>query len=327
MKVSGAADLPIVSDDINYYQPSGADKDWQDSVVLTWWDAKNQIGGLHRIGYEPNVDGGPKIALWTHITSPVGDYKNVVFIELREEDRLENGGFGAGDTCKYEFINGQHVWTIKDEKISAVLRHDDFHANVECYPKNSNVSEDFANVHTDIPGAVTGELNVDGKHYEVDGLSFRDRGWGVRDWNYLLAHRWVAGSFGKDFGFLALSFYASDESIASFGWIVRGDTVTYAKVVDIVTHVEIDGMINRGGSVRFELTTGEVFAIDCTPAAKMAFTSYHHGVCCVDVLCEATCGDMVGFCDFESTANIQAGTRSPTTFINSNVENGFHPRT
>ncbi|NKI16007.1 hypothetical protein HCU74_01115 [Spongiibacter sp. KMU-166] len=326
MKVSGAADLPVLPDNVNYWQEPVKEHNWQDSVVLTWWDAQNKIGGFHRIGHEPNYKDGPKIALWSHITAPEGDYKNVVYLDLREEDRLANGGFGAGETCKYEFIDGQHVWTINDAQVNAVIRHDDFHANVECYPKDSNVSEDFANVHTDIPGKVSGELTVAGKQYNIAGLSFRDRGWGVREWDYLLAHRWVAGTLGPDFSFLALSFYAADETLASFGWVVRGDTVTFAKAVDIVTYTEIDGMVNRGGHVRFELTTGEVFDIECQRAADIAFTSYHHDICCVDVLCEARCGDQVGFCDFESTANIQAGKRQPTRLVNSPVENGFHPR-
>lgn len=325
MKVSGGEDLEVLDDAINYWQDPVYTKNWQDSVVLTWWDAENKVGGFHRIGHEPAYEDGPIIALWSHLTSPEGDYRNSVVLPLRDTDRMGNGGFGAGDSCRYEFLDGVHSWTICDGDIRAVLRHTDFHANVECYPKSS-LSDEFANVHTDIPGAVTGELYMNGKQYQINGLSFRDRGWGVRDWDYLLAHRWVAGSLGENFNFLALSYYGSDENLASFGWIVKDDTVFYASKLDIVTYTEIDGVLNRGGHVHFELANGEVYDIECSRVANKPFVSYHHDICCVDTLCEARCGDRVGFCDFESTSNIQAGKRKPERFFNAFASNGFFPR-
>lgn len=326
MKVSDGRVLQVLSDEVNNWQPAGPEANWQDSVVLVWWDETNQVGGFHRIGHEPNIEGGPKIALWNNLCSPDGVYHQTKFLPLRDDDKLSNGGFGSGDdSCRYEFLGGQHVWTINDGDVSARLEHSDFHPSVECYPKDSAVSADFANVHADIPGAVTGTMSMAGKSYQIKGLSFRDRGWGKRDWTSLLAHRWVAGTFGPDFSFLALSWYSSEEDIASFGWVVRGDEVTYAKQVDIVAHVEVDGMVNRGGTVRFDLTTGERFEIDCTRIHNKAFISQHHGVCCVDMLCRASCNDMVGFCDFETTANIQAGSREPAAFVNGVVANGFHP--
>lgn len=324
MKISDGRELPVLSDEVNFLQPPQSLKNWQDSVVLVWWDSANQVGGYHRIGHEPNYEKGPMIALWSHILGPEGYYRNVDFIPLRNEDRMENGGIGAGETCRYEFLEGEHVWTIQDDKVSAVLRHADFHANVECYPKSS-LTEEFANVHTDIPGQLRGELTLGDQRYAIEALSFRDRGWGVRDWDFLLAHRWVAGTLGPDLSFLALSYCGADDTMAAFGWVVRGDTVTYAKHTDIVTYADIDGMVNRGGHVRFELTTGEVLDIECTQVASQPFFCTHHGICSVDTLCEARCGDRVGFCDFESTSNIMAGKRMPGKLMHATLINGYHP--
>jgi hypothetical protein len=324
MKVSDGRVLPRLGDEANSWQPPRPEQNWQDSVVLVWWDLENNIGGYHRIGHEPNVEGG-KIALWNNLLSPQGIYKSTEFLPLREEDRMDNGGFGAGDTCRYEFLEGRHVWTVKDGDVSATISHTDFHESVECYPKDSTVTQEFANVHVDIPGAVSGTLTIKGVEYQINGLSFRDRGWGTRDWKTLLSHRWVAGTFGPDFSFLALSWYSIDESIAAFGWVVRGDTVTYAKALDITAYIEVDGAINRGGHVRFELTTGEVFDIECERIGDQGLVSYHHDICCVDVMCRATCNDMVGFCDFETTCNIQNGKRQPTKFAHGIAANGFHP--
>lgn len=324
MKVSGGKELAVLSDEINFWQQPVQLHNWQDSVVLVWWDSANTIGGYHRIGHEPNFEEGPKIALWNHLVTPTHYYRKVAFLPLREQDRLTSGGFGAGDTCRYEFKGGEHIWIIADGPVKAEIRQTDFHANVECYPK-STLTEEFANIHTDIPGKVSGFLEVNGERIEINGLSFRDRGWGVREWDFLLAHRWIAGTLGPDMSFLALSYCGADDSMASFGWVVRGDTVTYARSTDIVTYTEIDGMVNRGGQVGFVLTTGEELVIDCTPVAPTPFICQHHdGICSTDVLCQARCGDLVGFCDFETTNNIMAGRRQPSKLVNAIMENGLH---
>src|SRR3546814_11224313 len=39
---------------------------WQESVLMHWYDGKAGIGGLQRIGHEPNRDGG-KAVLWSHV--------------------------------------------------------------------------------------------------------------------------------------------------------------------------------------------------------------------------------------------------------------------
>jgi len=324
MKVSDGRELPRLGDAANSRQTPGAEPNWQDSVVLVWWDLENEVGGVHRIGHEPNCEGG-KIALWNNLFSPQGIYKNTRFLPLREADRLANGGFGAGDTCRYQFLNEQHVWTIEDGDVAARLCHKDFHESVEGFPKDSNVSEDFAKVHADIPGAVTGTLRIKGKEYQVQGMGFRDRGWGARDWTSLLSHRWVVGTFGPQLSFLALSWYDLKENIASFGWVVRGDVLTYARSVDIVTYVEIDGLVNRGGLVRLELPDGEVLDIACERVGGKGVASYHHEVCCIDVMCRATCNGLVGVADFENTNNAQHGSRKPARLVGGVTENGFHP--
>jgi hypothetical protein len=83
-------------------------------------------------------------------------------------------------------------------------------------------------------------------------------------------------------------------------------------------------LTNRGGYVQYRLTTGEVLEIECTPISK-GVVSCHHEVCCVDVMCRASCNGMTGFCDFESTANIQKGSRRPGRLINAYIDSGFFP--
>ena len=115
--------------------------------------------------------------------------------------------------------------------------------------------------------------------------------------------------------------------LANFGWVVRYGVVTFAKSADIVAYVEMDGASNRGGHVRMVLTTGEVIDIEAHAVPYKAGMQFQKGIACVDQLCEVTCspGNLKGMCSFETTANIQAGTKRPEKMTNCVTENKFHP--
>ncbi|OCK77133.1 kinase-like protein [Lepidopterella palustris CBS 459.81] len=324
-KVSGAGvkTLQIYGDEVNVRQKPGPQANWQNSVVLVWWDDKNAVGGFHRIGHEPNLEGGGMVVLWDYVLSPKGMYKRMHHIPLRDADLLPNGGFGSGDdTCKCEISNGEHIWTIDDGDVSGRITCADTGPNVDCYPKKGQIN-DFTSHHFDIPGIVYGWLKVKGEEYKVDGLGVRDAGWGPRNWGTVYSHRWIAGTCGKSLSIIAVSWHGIDESIAAFGWVVRNGVITYAKKVKILAYVEEDASTNHGGNVTFTLTTGEVLVVECTPVPVKAMVSYHQNVCVVDRMCTMTCGGLRGMCNFETSANIQMGSRRPTKFSNGIIDNGF----
>jgi hypothetical protein len=301
---------------------AGPQELWQESVVLVWWDLKQSIGGFYRIGHEVNHPDGPMVALWSNTVSPEGVFKKTAYLPLRPQDRIAKG-FGSGDgSLRFEH-DGDCVWTLEDQDISATLRVHDFHPGIDCYPKHGAISE-FAPHHMEVAGRVSGQLTVKGKRYEVDGLGFRDHGWGARAWDALLSHRWLSGVFGADLSFCALSWQATDDSMAQFGWVVKHDQVIYAKQLDIVAYVECDAMTTRGGHLKMTLTTGEVVEVAFEAVAR-SIMSYHHDVACVDTLCKITSGERTGIGDFETTSNGQQGKRRPRNLARGIIENGWHP--
>jgi hypothetical protein len=327
MKITGRPDLKDYGPEANIRQPPGTSKHWQDSVVLAWWDETNSISSFHRLGHQPNYEGGSMISLWNNLMSPHGMYKNTTFKPLRAADLRPNGGFGCGDdTCTFDFVAGEHVWRIHDGEVSAELRFTDISGNVDCFPKKGSLAEDFAAAHFDIPGTVRGWVEMGGSRWDIAGaLGIRDHGWGVRDWDTILSHRWVVGTCGPALSFVVLAWHSSDDALVSFGWVIRGDEITFAKKIDLVTYVEIDAATNRGGrmSLTLEGEEEEVLEIECTPVHKAA-VSYHHGVCCIDRMCTFVCGELKGVADFEATANLQRGGRTPRNFKDAVRENGFH---
>ena len=323
MKVVGGGEIQVYDQADEGPHQAGPQELWQESVVLLWWDLKQSIGGFYRIGHELNHKDGPMIALWSNTISREGIFKKTTYLPLRPQDRIARG-FGSGDgSLRFEH-DGDCVWTLEDQDISATLRIHDFHPGIDCYPKRGAISE-FAPHHMEVAGRVSGSLKVKGRRYEVEALGFRDHGWGVRDWASLLSHRWLAGVFGEDLSFCALSWHTVDDSMAQFGWVVKRDTVIFARKLDIVAYVECDAMTTRGGRLRMTLTTDEVVEVEFEALAP-SMMSFHHGIACVDTLCRISSGGRVGIADFETTANGQQGRRQPKNLARDGISgNGWYP--
>jgi len=301
--------------------PISTNEFWQESVVLFWWDMEQNVGGYHRIGHEPNFRDGPIISLWNNIFTPDYIYKDASTLPLREEDKLPNG-FGGGDTCRFEYTD-HAIWTISAPDVAAELHIHDCHVPVDVYPKSSDLSKDFAPNHMEVGSKVTGDVTVKGKHYKVNGLAFRDHGWGKRDWAGLVSHRWVAMSFGEKMTVLMQTFQSPSNELVKFGCVIRDNTVTYAKDIDVIVHLEADGLTHRGGWVETVLTTGEKLRFDLVPLQK-GVVSWIHGIACTDIFCKVTCGDLVGLADLETTNNALRGSYRPYLAINAIEKNGLH---
>ena len=324
MKVVGGGSVQVWGPKDEGTHKPGPQELWQESVVLLWWDFEQGVGGYYRIGHETNLKDGPKIALWNNIITPDWVYKNTQYLPLRPQDRGETY-YGSGDgELSYDFDGKNVVWTHSAPDIQGQLRVKDFHASIDCYPKKGQIAE-FAPAHMEVAGTVSGELTVKGKSYKINGLAFRDHGWGERVWSTLLSHRWVAGVFGEDLSFVGLAWHAADDSMAQFGWVVRGDTVTYAKSLDIIALIEADALSCRGGTMKMTLTTDEVLDMRFEPLTP-TIVSFHKGIACGDTLCRAYLGDRVGLADFEATNNIQSGSREPKNMLSGIAVNGWHPR-
>ncbi|KAI1618321.1 hypothetical protein EDD36DRAFT_28618 [Exophiala viscosa] len=245
MRSTGQADLPEYGEEVHHRQPPGEAQNWQDSVVLVWWDEVNSVGGFHRLGHEPNAVGGGKVTCWNYLWAPEGVYKKTGYNALRDQDLLPNGGYGNGDdTCRSEYVDGENVWSIDDpeHETSACLKLVDISGNVDCFPKSASIKS-FNTAHFDIP--------------------------------------------------------------------IRDNVVAFAKDLDVVAYVEIDGATNRGGHLKWTLVSGEVLDIECTALPIPGVVSYHNDNCVVERFCSWTSGGLKGFCDFETTSNIQKGSRTP----------------
>ena len=301
----------------------GVHEDWQESFVLGWWDAKQSVGGWFRLGQAPNYAGG-ETAIWTNVFTPEAVFHRAAHLPLHPQDKTKNGFNSADGSLCYSY-DGQIQWTVNEKDISASLRVEDFHAAIDGYKRGGKPTlGDYLAHHVDSACRVTGSLTVKGKFYEVNGLGIRDHGWGIRHWGTLLSHRWTAGVFDDSSSFCTLCFHTTDDKITKLGWVIRGDKVIYASELDVVTYTECDGITNRGGVTRITLETGEVVDVKLDPLAPSVM-SYVHGMAAMDTVCRVSWGERIGMGMFESSSNLQQGSRQPKVLDRGLAADGWYP--
>jgi hypothetical protein len=326
MKFTGRENVRLYDDSHNMRQQPLGGRKWQDSTWLQWWDDQNKVGGVHRIGHEYNIEGGPKVACWTNLITPQGVFKQVRYLPLREEDKLPRGWGGGDDTCRSEYIDGEHVWFFDDPEagVSAELRFKDFYNGFRTFPSSGKSADQISAEHLDVAGKVSGWITMEGKTFKAEGMGLRDHGWGYRDVNLILSHRYVTGCFGPDLSFCAYAIHnASSDSIETFGFVAKGDTVHFAKNVDIVAYVENDSSTTRGGHIKLTLPNGELIDCELTSVAP-GIMCHVHNMFNNNTLCRALCNGRAGSGMFETSMNFHQGSREPVRMVGNLEKSGYY---
>ena len=325
MDIEGGGRLVVFGPEDELPHTAGTQENWQESFVIIWYDLKQHIGGFFRLGHEPNYNGG-RTQTMANVFSPEGAYHYSTDHPLLPKHRLKNGFSNGEETLRYEYIDGRIHWALKDTDVEMNLVVDCYVPAVDAHRREGQQNAaSYTGAHVDAACGVSGTLTVKGRSWSIDNaLAVRDHGWGTRDWNSLLSHRWTLGTFGRDDSFVAMSFLTTGNQIARFGWVIRGNKVIFAEKVEIRAIIAHDGATNLGGTTRMLLTTGEVLEASFEPAYP-CIASWVHQTICFDSMCRVKWGDRIGFGVFENTNNIQAGTLRPPVYDGAIAADGWHP--
>lgn len=307
-------------------QPHGPQ--WNDSAWLNWWDPKNKVGGVHRLGHEYNrSEGGPPmVAAWSNLITPKGIYRRVEYLPLREADKLSSGWGSGDDTSRVEFDDEGSVWTIEDAEygVSARLRMWDYHEAFRGFPSAGKTHDEITSDHLDVAGRIAGTITVQGDTFAADGMGVRDHGWGHRNLGTMRSHRYISGTFGPDFSFVSWAIHSVHDTIEIFGWVMKGNTVIFPKDIDVVVYAEIDSCSTRGGRIRYELPGGEVIEAELVAEAP-GMQHYFHNLANNNTTCTVYCNGRVGAGMVETSMNYHEGHRAPTKLQRAIATGGFFP--
>jgi hypothetical protein len=301
--------------------PPSEHAQWQESVLLHWYDQRQGIGGWHRVGHEPNNNGG-RAALWSFMFDRSGwQYRRCGDLALTGADRIANG-FGAGAHLRFAYEDGSAVWTVHEEGLDAKLECRNLYPLVDPFPPGDELAAKRFPHHFEVAGRVTGRVSYKGRSVSVDGYGYRDHSWGQRDWeNGMLNHRWFTGTLGAELSFAAITAQASSGKLIRVGYVSRGGRTVLARSVDVVAHMEPDGLTHRGGELRLTLPDDEVVHVRFQARAGVLFQ--RGTVVMVEMMCDAQGHGLSGYCDAEISSNPRNGKGAPLLALNANTTEGF----
>lgn len=296
---------------------------WQESVLLHWYDRAQGIGGWHRLGHEANNQGG-RAAIWSYLFDRNGwQYRRCGEVALTATDRFANG-FSAGSALRFRYERGTAYWTVEDGPLRAEIACENLYPIADPFPKADEVAAKRFPHHFEVAGRVTGTVSYEGRRINVQGHGYRDHSWGMRDWSGGMPnHRWFTGTLGDQLSFAAITAQAPSGAISRVGYIHRGGRVIHAKSVDVVAHMEPDGLTHRGGELTITLPDGELVQVRFKARAGVLFQ--RGNVVMVEMICDAEGHGLQGYCDAEISSNPRAGKGPVLVALNAATHDGFAP--
>jgi hypothetical protein len=314
---------PVFTDADEGLHPTGDSPLWQESVLLHWYDREQGIGGFHRLGHEANNQGG-RAAVWSFLFDCSGwQYRRCGDVPLQAADRYA-GGFSAAPALRFRFERGTAYWDIEDGPLRALLVCENLFPVVNPFPKADEVATQRFPNHFEVAGRVTGEVTYEGRRVAIRGFGYRDHSWGARDWSRGMPnHRWFTGTLGGEISFAAITAQAPTGRLTRVGYVHRGGHMIHATAVDVVAHIEPDGLTHRGGELTLTLPDSEIVHVKFKARAGVVFQ--RGNVVMVETICDAEGHGLKGYCDAEMSSNPRAGSGPVLLALNATIQDGFGP--
>jgi len=293
---------------------------WQESLFFCWWDENAGIGGIHRLGQEPNQG---KANYWHGLFTADGlRYRSIVHtLDLVESDRQPMEMRAGPQSIRFgedgDFID------FSEADTSVKLRFKGYYPMCEVWRHGSggSVEREMAANHFENSGSVTGSVSMAGREYTISGQFHRDHSWGLREWSKMYGHRWAIGTAGPDLSF-AGAVMLGTQDVTEGGFVIRNGIRIAAERVDFVVFLESDGVSHRGGEVTFHLEDASQLGIRFDSIG--GFIAGHGGMILTDQLCRfrSTEGHE-GFGLLEASINTRLGTGPVNVSLRSALQTGY----
>jgi hypothetical protein len=252
--------------------------------------------------------------------------RNLEDLPLTAGDRKDDAFAVAGGAYTVRFGDGTRRFEVHDGDCDLELDVDDFYPMYNYYAVTSGqeVGRQVGSDHYQVAGRVRGSVRLGDRHFGVDGLGHRDHSWGDRKWSAVLAHRWLAGSFGPDLSFSLVTTLMPGGHMIRMGFMARDGEIMAVRDSDVVVFLEPDGMSHRAGYGTGTLPGGGALRLDVEVVDGILITIRNLAV--VEGIGRVTWGDRVGFCDLEVSNNPRQGTDPPPPCLRAVSEDGLSQR-
>ncbi len=238
-----------------------ADKEWNESYYFVFYDKKQGIGGMTRIGFKPNKQEGTDFFI---LFLPDGSAAIYNFAEkVLDENRKKNSVGGMvyqrfpNGTWHYVF-NGKMVVTKKPEDLPKVNQHRELISKIvdvkfnltlipinETYEYSSNMTKESLELgkksgdeHWEQIGKVNGWIKIGEVTYQIeDTMGQRDHTHGIRDWTGIGNWLYFVVWFNENLCVNPAAIIADDERVASGGFIYQYGRNIPIKTIKVLEQV------------------------------------------------------------------------------------------
>jgi hypothetical protein len=286
---------------------------WQESDWLTFYDPVSRVGGIYRIGQEPNRrKGQPNLFVFAlggqrYLMRDLGG--RGADCDLTDEDRWQTGYRAAGN--RVDALGSGRVrfrWDYPETE--ADLEFGDSHYEPRDWSMTNKGGEIIATLnadgHLECAGRLRGRVRIGQSDHTVDCFAHRDRSWGYRE-HYMVKMKRAFGAWGttgSDFSFAMMRLELKSGEILTTGFVNRdgrGDDIADAR---LITTLDADFLSPIAGAVLLTLENGEAIRIECDIA--QAHGGFAPGTS-FNSVGTFSHGGKVGFCDYSATANPGGG--------------------
>ena len=303
------------------------DEWWQESVVLGWADPKLEMGGLIRLGHQPNRKLA-KCCFGIVSRNGPGYTRSAQDLPWRPADRLRDG-FAVDNFVSATFDGRSHRWVARDELCEMDLRVTDVHHAYDFLtltPRTETTQTWFSN-HLQGGGLFEGWVRLGDRRFELSGSTYRDHSWGTRLLQNpradLYAGWWLGGAFGSNFSFGFLDGRSQSGDSMPCAYVVLDGKTYSVQVIDAEVSVALgDGISPKGARVVvYEPELGELtFEATGFGSVVLELENKHFEL---SMPCTVHCGDRVGGGSVETILNPRSGTSRPFWLENAALQNGL----
>jgi hypothetical protein len=221
------------------------DKEWNESYYFIFYDKKQHIGGMSRLGFKPNKQEGTDFFI---LFLPDGSAAIYNFAEKVMNENRKNTTVGgmthqrSSDGAWHYVFNGKMVVTKKPEDLPKVSQHRELIAKIieakfdltltpihETYEYSSNMTAESLELgkksgdeHWEQIGKVNGWIKIDEATYRIQEIiGQRDHTHGLRDWTGIGNWLYFVVWFNENLCVNPAAIIADDGRVSSGGFIYQ----------------------------------------------------------------------------------------------------------